>query len=112
MTVREYLEFVYLPMFERTAAGLVSDDEMRVVEDELLEDAERGSVQGGTGGVRKIRVATGGGGKRGGARVVYLYIHVRQRIYFILAFPKNVQANLTPEQKRLIRMLVTQLKEE
>ena len=109
---RAYLEFVYLELFERTARGLVTAEEMRAVEEELLENPEKGSLLGETGGVRKIRAAIRGAGKRGGARIVYLYVRVRSKVYFILAFPKNVQANLTDPQKRAIRALVARLKEE
>lgn len=83
-----------------------------MLELELLEDPERGTVQGGTGGVRKVRFALGNRGKSGGARVVYLYVEIREKIYFVLAFPKNVQVNLTGEQKKRIRDLVATLKEE
>jgi hypothetical protein len=73
-----YLEFVYLKLFERTAGGVISEEEMKAVEDELLENPEKGSVQGNTGGVRKVRVATGGQGKSGSARVAYLYVQIRE----------------------------------
>lgn len=106
-----YLEFVHLPLFERTAKGLLDDEDLRALELDLLENPERGSVQAGTGGVRKVRVAIGDRGKSGGARVAYLYVEVRETIYFILAFSKNVQANLTTEQKKAIRALVAKLKE-
>lgn len=59
-----YLEFVYLELFERTRNGVISDEEMKVLEEELLENPEKGSVQRDTGGVRKVRVATRGGGMR------------------------------------------------
>lgn len=107
-----YLEFVYLKLFERTAGGVISEEEMKAVEDELLENPEKGSVQGNTGGVRKVRVATGGQGKSGSARVAYLYVQIRETIYFILAFPKNVQPNLTADQKKTLRGLAEKLKKE
>jgi hypothetical protein len=44
--------------------------------------------------------------------VVYLYVEAREEIYLLLCFPKNEQANLTPEQKRRIRQLVAQLEAE
>lgn len=44
--------------------------------------------------------------------MVYLYVEEQATVYFILAFPKNVQGNLTPEQKRLVRALVGQVKQE
>jgi len=54
-------------------------------------------IQGG-GGIRKIRVAVGSRGKRGGARVIYYR-----------AYPKNVSADLTPKQ---VAQLAKVVKEE
>ena len=107
-----FLEFVLLPSFERSAEGLFSEDDIRELERTLLENPRAGPVMRGTGGVRKVRAATEGRGKSGSARVVYLYVEAREKIYFLLCFPKNEQANLTPEQTRRIRMLVAQLEAE
>ncbi len=82
---------------------MLTDDEMKVVEDEILENPRRGAVMGNTGGVRKIRAAQEGHGKSGSARVAYLYVEEWGAVFFVLAFPKNVQGNLTDAQKRAIR---------
>jgi hypothetical protein len=107
-----FLEFVLLPSFERTAEGLLSESDIRELECTLLENPREGPVMRGTGGVRKVRAAVEGRGKSGGARVIYLYVEAREKIYFLLCFPKNEQANLTPEQTRRIRLLVAQLEAE
>jgi len=113
MPVRtRFLEFVLLPSFERSVAGVLSEDDIRELECTLLENPREGPVMRGTGGVRKVRAATEGRGKSGSARVIYLYVEAREKIYFLLCFPKNEQANLTPEQKRRIRQLVAQLEAE
>ena len=109
---RELLEFVYLTLFERSRKGVLDDAEVKEVEDELLANPRAGAVIVGTGGVRKLRAAQGQRGKSGSARVVYLYVEEQATIYFILAFPKNVQGNLTAEQKRAVRGLVAQVRHE
>jgi hypothetical protein len=106
------LEFVHLRLFERTREGVLGEAEVKAVEDALLDDPEAGAVIGGTSGVRKIRAARAGGGKRGGARVAYLFVPHQQTIYFILAFPKNVQGNLTQEQKEQVRGLVNEIRSD
>jgi hypothetical protein len=108
----EYLEFVYLPLFERTRKGVLSDEEVKAVEDELLGNPRAGVVMVNTGGVRKVRAAQEQRGKSGSARVAYLYVPEQATVYFILAFPKNVQGNLTAEQKKQVRALVAQIKAE
>jgi hypothetical protein len=106
------LEFVYTALFERTRKSLLTDDEMNIVEDELLADPGRGVLMRGTGGVRKLRAAQENRGKSGSARVVYLHIPERETVYFLVAFGKNVQGNLTAEQCRTIRQIVTMIREE
>ena len=108
----ELLEFVYLPLFERTRKGVLSDEEVKAVEDELLGNPRAGVVMVNTGGVRKVRAAQEQRGKSGSARVAYLYVEEQATVYFILAFPKNVQGSLTAEQKKQVRALVAQIKAE
>jgi hypothetical protein len=98
--------------FERTRKGVLGDREMKTVEDELLANPRAGVVMTHTGGVRKIRAAQEERGKSGSARVAYLYVEEQATVYFIIAFPKNVQGNLTAEQKKQIRSLVAGIKQE
>ena len=44
--------------------------------------------------------------------MIYVDIVVRERIYLLIAYPKNVQTNLTPDQKRELNKLIATLKEE
>ena len=106
------LEFVYTPLFEASTKGLIDDEAMRQVEAALLHNPKQGDVIPGTGGVRKLRVALPGRGKRGGARVIYLFVVVRGRIYFLLAYAKNRRFDLTPAQKRAVHALARQLEQE
>jgi hypothetical protein len=107
-----YLEFVFLPTFERSAAGVLSDAEIRDLELELLANPQAGDVVAGTGGVRKLRVALPGRGKRGSTRVIYLYVEARQKVYLLLCYAKNQLGTLTAEQKKSIRQLVAKLQGE
>lgn len=106
------IEFVYTPIFERTRKGVLTDDEMRAVEDELLADPCRGALMRATSGVRKIRAAQEDRGKSGSARVVYLHVPEREAIYFLIAFAKNVKGNLTAAECRLMRQVVAMIREE
>lgn len=44
--------------------------------------------------------------------MLYYYIELRSKVYFLLAFAKNVQANLTSDHKKSLRRLVRQLEGE
>jgi hypothetical protein len=83
------LEFVYTPLFDAATADLLDDEAMRHVELAPLP----------------------GRGKRGGARLLYLHVELHGRIYFLLAYAKNEQVDLAPEQKKTLRAMVKRLEE-
>jgi hypothetical protein len=96
-----YLEFVMLPSYERSAKGLLGIAEQRGIEQTLVEDPTAGATIAGTGGVRKLRLALPGGGKRGGARVIYFYRGAKGRIYLLLAYPKNERESISQAEKNV-----------
>lgn len=66
----------------------------------------------GTSGARKMRIQMNGHGKRGGGRVIYVDIFEKEKLYFLFAYPKNVQVNLTEQQKKIVRQMVEAIKGE
>jgi hypothetical protein len=102
--------FVQTTVFTKTAEAVgLGDDQLLSLEAVLRENPEAGATVGGTGGARKIRVALPGGGKRGGARVMYYYVGQDDTIYFLLAYGKNVQDDLAEEQKKALKSIVAAL---
>jgi hypothetical protein len=61
----------------------------------------------GTGGVRKIRFAASGRGKRGGARIIY---YETIPLYALLAYAKSDQVDMTPDEKRTVSALAAAIK--
>ena len=106
-------EFVYTEPFRRSwkAMGL-GEEKKKKLEEMLLENPKAGDVIEGTGGARKIRIQMENRGKSGGARVIYVDVFRKEKLYLLLAYPKNVQDDLTPEQKKMIRNLVDAIKKE
>lgn len=64
------------------ALGL-SDDDLCMLENILLKNPKTGDTISGTGGLRKIRIPVEDTGKRGGGRVIYIDIEVKECIYLI-----------------------------
>ena len=62
--------------------------------------------------MRKLRVALPGRGKRGGARVIYYYQGVADRVFLIYAYPKNRKDDLTGAEKSEMRKLTALLEAE
>lgn len=106
-------EFVYTEPFRKCwkAMGL-SENDLKKLEEILLENPQLGDVIEGTGGARKIRIQIENRGKSGGGRVIYVDVFEKEKLYFLLAYPKNVQDNLTPDQKKQVRKLVEAIKKE
>ena len=105
------LEFVYTPVLLVSAAGLLDDEACRQLEITLLVEPRVGDLIPGAGGIRKLRAALPGRGKRGGARVIYLYVEVRGTVYLLLVYAKNEQVDLTPGDKKALRAMARRLEE-
>jgi len=106
--------FVYTEPFRNCwkAMGL-SDNDLLSLERILLDNPHKGDVIEGTGGARKLRIQLNDNrGKSGGGRVIYLDIFETERTYLLFAYPKNVQENLTPEQKKTIAAMISRIKGE
>ena len=110
--VPDLLHFVEVSTFSATAAGLLDDDDLRMLQQILIHDPEVGVVVPRTGGIRKLRIATRGRGKRGGGRVIYLYVEVRSRVYLLAVFAKNDKPDLTAREYQALASLVKRLKME
>lgn len=104
--------FILTPTFERTWAMLgLGDRELQALEEVLLNDPDAGDVIQHLAGARKVRIPLEGRGKSGGGRVIYVDVVLREEIYLLLAYPKNVQTDLTSEQRKTLKALVEQIKE-
>ena len=97
--------FIETSIFTQLAAELLDDESLRTLQNLLLEKPERGAVIAGTGGLRKLRLALPGRGKRGGARVIYYWQIDQERIFLILIYPKGAKEDLTPKEKVILKQL-------
>lgn len=106
------VHFVRLRTFDRSAKALLSDDDEREIEKNIADDPEGAPVISGTGGVRKIRGRVGQRGKRGGVRILYLYVAATETVYLLLVFPKSAREDISKVEKQTIRSMVERLREE
>lgn len=88
------------PTFTRQADRLFGEAERKALIDYLAEHPTAGDEIPGTGGVRKLRYAALGRGKRGGARVIYFNGGGDIPIYALLAYAKSTRTNLSPAERR------------
>jgi hypothetical protein len=100
--------FIETSVFTRQITALVDDDDYADFQRELANDPEAGDLIPGTGGLRKIRMAARGHGKRGGARVIYYYFASAAQIALLLAYAKNEAEDLTAAQKKVLKEVIEQ----
>lgn len=92
------MELIETSVFTRQITGLLSDEEYREFQSRIAANPELGALIKGGGGIRKVRVAVGSRGRRGGARVIYYWAVRRGVILLLYAYSKNAAADLTPKQ--------------
>jgi hypothetical protein len=79
---------VETPPYLADAERLFSAEERETIVDIVSAEPRSGVVIPGTGGVRKLRVAASGRGKRGGARVIYLFGGDDVPVFLLALFAK------------------------
>ena len=105
--------FIEVPIFTKKWKELgLTDENLRELQNILLENPKTGDAIPGTGGLRKIRISLDQHGKRGGGRVIYVDIELKETIYFINVYAKNEKDDLTEEEKKAFKAVVKILKEE
>lgn len=105
--------FKEVPSFTKKWQELgLTDDDLRNLENILLENPKAGDTIAGTGGLRKIRIPLENMGKRGGGRVIYVDVEIKETIYFINVYTKNEKDDLTEEEKKAFKTVIKLLKEE
>jgi mRNA-degrading endonuclease RelE of RelBE toxin-antitoxin system len=101
--------FIQLSVFFKSASKLLSDEDLRLLENFLLENPKAGRVIEGTGGLRKMRWAKMGLGKRGGVRVVYFWAERRLTLYFFDLYDKTEKLDLIASDKKRLAAILKEL---
>lgn len=101
--------FVELTPFAGFREEHWTDEELRALQRFLLVTPTAGDVIRGTGGLRKLRWAASGRGKRGGARVIYYLQTSGDRIYLVYGYVKAKQEDLTPQQLKVLAALMKEV---
>ena len=98
------------PTFARQASKLFSEEERSELIDFLAENPLAGDRIPGTGGVRKLRFAASGRGKRGGVRVIYYFLDYVTPIYALLVYAKAAKTDLTHNERQAVSALAAAIR--
>jgi hypothetical protein len=100
------VRFVETPVFTASVVKHLDEEAYRQLQLALMLRPEQGPVIPGAAGLRKVRWARLGGGKRGGLRVIYYWSPADAVFYMLFCYAKNEQGDLTPAQARALGRLV------
>ncbi len=108
------LIFVETTIFTRRVQHLGLESGLQELQVQLCANPLRGDLDPGTGGLRKLRVADAsrGKGKRGGARVHYLYLPDNSVVYLLFVYGKDDVAKLSASQKQQLKRLANAIRAE
>jgi hypothetical protein len=97
--------FIETSIFTRQVQALLTDAELRELQEALALRPGMGSLLVGGGGLRKVRWTRAGQGKSGGIRVIYYWEVTADQILMLFAFAKGERANLTSAQLKILRQI-------
>jgi len=98
--------FVETSLFTKRIDNYLEDEELAELQSELARNPELGKIIPGSGGIRKLRWAAMGKGKRGGARIMYYWAPQPVVILMLYVYVKSEVGDLTQEQVKLLRSVV------
>ncbi len=86
--VASMFTFIESSAFERVLPVYLDDDEYAELQQFMMQNPESGQVVPGSGGVRKLRWARPGMGKRGGLRVIYFVRYQPNEFWMLTIYAK------------------------
>ena len=98
--------FIETSRFTRQLPRHLDDDGYAALQAFLSVHSQAGDVIRGTGGVRKIRWAMPGRGKRGGSRIIYYWLTKEEHIYLLTVYAKGAKDDLTAAERDAWRRAV------
>lgn len=89
----------------------LTDEELRKLENSILENPQIGKIVKGIGKLRKMRFSLPGRGKRGSMRICYVDFLIQETVYMITAYAKNERENLSQKERNDIKKAIDILEE-
>ncbi len=106
--------FVESRNFTKWVSAYFPDEAYAELQQELMDNPQKGGAIRGCGGLRKVRSADPqrGKGKRGGTRVIYLYVPEAKWFFMLDVYGKGEKEDLTPDEKKQLTALAGELKKQ
>lgn len=106
------ITIVELRSVQKELDAIIDEDEKDRLIDWLAMNPSIGDIIPRCNGVRKVRWAYGGKGKRGGLRIIYYFRDLNMPVYVLAVYRKNEKLNISEREKQMISQMVDELVEE
>jgi hypothetical protein len=100
------MQIIETSVFTSQIVKLMNDDEYSELQAALISNPDAGKIIRGSGGIRKVRWASKGHGKRGGARIIYFWFVAPRKLLMLFAYPKNTMDDLNHNQLNILKQTV------
>lgn len=102
------MKIIETPIFTRRLKNIMTDEDYRKLQIDLITRPDLGKIIPGSGGLRKLRWIGSGRGKRGGSRIIYYWFSKDELILMLFIYTKKEQNDLTSEQLRILKTMIEQ----
>ncbi|MCB1677395.1 MAG: type II toxin-antitoxin system RelE/ParE family toxin [Halioglobus sp.] len=86
--------FIEASAFTKLLPDYLSDEDYRALQTYLMQKPDAGDIVKSSGGVRKVRWAADGKGKRGGVRVIYYWRKPDHEIWMLTIYSKSERSTI------------------
>jgi hypothetical protein len=100
--------FIETSTFTKLISQYLTDEEYLGLQKFLLQYPEAGNIVRQTGGVRKLRWAISGKGKRGGIRVIYYWKSRDAEIWLLTLYAKSQRETIS---SHILRKIAEEIKD-
>jgi hypothetical protein len=104
--VHKKMVFIEDHGFARSRRGILDDEELMELFGWMAVHPDAGKIIPASGGLRKLRWAASGRGKRGGARVIYYWWMSDEKILLLDIYAKREKENLSADEIVALRKKV------
>ncbi len=106
------MKLYFTRTYERAIRKLLSEEARRDMEAAIVAAPDAAPVIRGAGGIRKLRWAGSGRGKRGGIRAIYFHHAGPEAVYMLTAYAKAYRDDLTAADRKALTRLVSAIERE
>lgn len=106
------MTFTETKLFTKLIYDYLTDDEFIEFQNYLIENPETGDLIKKTGGLRKVRWKAKGKGKRSGVRIIYYWYKSMDQIFLLTVFAKNEVSDLSEDERKILKQIVEEWKND